>query len=263
MKTYQLKFFANAMGPGREKSRFTYLNNYGEKINVPYLVWFIEGADKNILIDSGCSAEDYSSVIREKKKKGTVSGEEYQNVQDVIPFEVGLKKFFGLTPNDVDVIILTHLHWDHCMGVRKCKKAQVIIQEEEWKGAYNHHYMLGGAYAPRWVYEEMTNLKLVRGDVELFPGIRAIFTPGHTPGGQSIAINTEKGEYVISGFCAVNDNFYPPEKVKKATEFPVIACGVHTDSTLSYDNALKLVQMFGNRVLACHEPELMKINTIP
>lgn len=263
MKEYKIKLFVSAIGPKREKSKTTYLNFYGEKIDVPYIVWFIEGADRNIIIDSGCSAEDYLIIAEEKKKKGLVSHAAFKNVQDVIPFDEGLSNIFGITPDDVDVIIMTHLHWDHCMGVKRCKNAKVIIQEEEWKGVHNHHPLSDGSYAPKWIYEEIKNLELIKGDVELFPGIRAILTPGHSPGGQSIAINTNKGEYVISGFCSVRDNFYPPKEIQQATGLPVIGCGVHIDSTVSYDNTLKLVQMFGDRILPCHEPALMKINAIP
>lgn len=64
MKEYVLRPFTNAMGPQREKSRFTYLNFYGQKVDIPYIIWYLEGADKHILIDSGCSSRDYVEVIK-------------------------------------------------------------------------------------------------------------------------------------------------------------------------------------------------------
>jgi N-acyl homoserine lactone hydrolase len=263
MKDYRIKFFANAMGPEREKSKFTYLNFCGHKVNIPYFIWYIEGAEKNIIVDSGCSAEDYSNVISERKKNIAFSTAEFKDVQDIVPFEEGLRNIFHLSADEVDIIILTHLHWDHCLGVGKCKNAKLIIQEDEWKSAYNHHALFDSAYAPRWFYQEMRNIDLIRGDVELFPGIRVMLTPGHTPGGQAVVINTKKGEYAISGSCVIKDNFYPPEEIKRKTGFSVIAPGVHTDSLVAYENTLKLVQVFGDRVLPCHEAELMKINSIP
>ena len=46
-------------GPQREKSRFTYMHNFGDKVDIPYVSWLIQGEGRNILVDAGCSAEDY------------------------------------------------------------------------------------------------------------------------------------------------------------------------------------------------------------
>ncbi len=263
MKEYTLRLFTNAMGPQREKSRFTYLNFYGQKVDIPYIIWYIEGADKKILIDAGCSSKDYVEVIKGGTEEGFVAGgETFKDVVDVTPFEAGLKKF-GVTPGEIDVIILTHLHWDHIMGVKKCKKAKVFVQEEEWRGAFNHHAIMEFAYAPRWYYEEMRNLEFVRGDAELFPGIEVVFSPGHTPGGQSVVVNTKKGQYVVTGYCGVYDNFYPPEAIKKAIGYPVIPATVHIDSTVAYESNLRLLNRFGDKILPSHEQALMKVDKIP
>jgi len=44
-REYAIRLFTNAVGPAREKSRFTYLNYYGETVDIPYIIWNIEGAD--------------------------------------------------------------------------------------------------------------------------------------------------------------------------------------------------------------------------
>jgi glyoxylase-like metal-dependent hydrolase (beta-lactamase superfamily II) len=260
---YTLELFTNAMGEAREKSRFTYLNFYGQKVDIPYIIWRIEGADQNILIDAGCSGEDYYRVIKEGSEEGFVAGgEKFKDVKDVTLFEDGLAKW-GLKPEDIDVIILTHLHWDHIMNAEKCKNATIVVQEEEWKAAFNHHPIMDFAYAPRWYYEQMRNMEFVKGDVKFLPGVRFIFSPGHTPGGQSVAVNTKNGEYVISGYCGINDNFYPPEEIQKAIGYPIIPATVHTDSIQAYESSLKLLQMFGDKILPSHEQELMKVERIP
>ncbi len=260
---YTLELFTNAMGEAREKSRFTYLNFYGQKVDIPYIIWRIEGSDKNILIDAGCSAKDYYRVIKEgSDEKFVAGGEQFKDVTDVTTFEDGLAAW-GLKPEDIDVIILTHLHWDHLMNAEKCKNAKLVVQEEEWKFALHHHQIMDFAFAPRWYYEQMRNLEFVNGDVEYMPGIRLIFTPGHTPGGQSVAVNTKNGEYVVSGYCAINDNFYPPKAIQDAIGYPIIPATVHTDSIKAYESSLKLVQMFGDKVLPSHEETLMNVKRIP
>lgn len=68
-----------------------------------------------------------------------------------------------------------------------------------------------------------------------------------------MAVNTKKGKYVITGFCGVYHNFYPPEEIKKAIGYPVIPAAVHIDSTVAYESTIKLVQRFGDEVLPPHE----------
>jgi len=43
--------------------------------------------------------------------------------------------------------------------------------------------------------------EVVAGDREVFPGIRVIHLPSHTPGVQAVSVNTSKGQAVISGMC--------------------------------------------------------------
>lgn len=48
-------------------------------------------------------------------------------------------------------------------------------------------------------YDFNLNYELVEGDCELFPGIDLLFTPGHSPGHQSIFITMEDGKFIIAG----------------------------------------------------------------
>jgi hypothetical protein len=50
MNEYTIRCLTNGMGPQREKSRFTWLNFAGQKVDVPYIIWYIEGAEKKILV---------------------------------------------------------------------------------------------------------------------------------------------------------------------------------------------------------------------
>lgn len=263
MSKLSLDLFTAALGPAREKSRFTYLNFYGEKVDIPYIVWRINGTEKNILIDVGCGAEDYYRVIKGNSSAQFVAGgESFKDVQDVTPFEDGLAEW-GLKPEDIDIIIATHLHWDHVVNLPKCPNAKVIVQEAEWEAALNPHPLAQFAYAPRWFYEQLKNIEFVRGDVEFLPGIQLIHSPGHSPGGQSVAVETANGWYAVSGFCAINDNFYPPAEVQRRTGYPVIPAAVHTDAIAAYDSVLKLLQRFGSNILPSHEQSLMAVKHVP
>ena len=262
MKNYSLRLFTNAVGPAREKSRFTYLNFFGQKVDIPYIIWNIAGADKNILIDAGCSAADYTRIVKGSKTEELIAnGETFKDVQDVTGFEDGLAAW-GLKPADIDYIIMTHLHRDHVMNTVKCKNAKIVVQEAEWKDAMHPHPLMKWGFAPRSFYDQL-QFEFVKGDVEFMPGIRLIHTPGHTAGGQAVAVQTSKGWYAITGSCVVNDNFYPPESVKKATGHPIIPVAVHSDSFAAYESGLKLLHMFGDKILPSHEQSFMKLKQIP
>jgi glyoxylase-like metal-dependent hydrolase (beta-lactamase superfamily II) len=257
MSKYIIKTFTNAIGPAREKSRFTYLNFYGQKVDIPYIIWLIEGDGKQILVDSGCSAYQYETIIKGGNPEDFIAGgEQFSDVKDETSFEDGLAAW-GLKPEDIDTVIVTHLHWDHIMNLGKLVNARIIVQKAEWETALSPHPLHQFAYAGRGCYEGLRNLEFVEGDTELYPGIDLIFSPGHTPGGQSVLVQTEKGKLAIAGFCSLTDNFYPPKPLQEQLGYSVIPASVHTDVTQAYQSTLKLVQI-ADRVLPAHEIALAK-----
>jgi glyoxylase-like metal-dependent hydrolase (beta-lactamase superfamily II) len=95
---------------------------------------------------------------------------------------------------------------------------------------------------------------LVEGDVNLMDGINLIFSPGHTPGGQSVAIQTSAGRAVITGFCCNALNF-PKDR-------PSIAPGVHTDALAAYDSARKIREM-AEILIPVHDLSIGRQKRIP
>jgi len=222
-----------------DKGIFTYLRNYGEKILVPTWAWLIEGADEPILVDTGCSLEGFMeySVL-------STGGEEG------IPIESFLQKR-GISMSDIKKIIITHLHIDHCLNARKFPEATIIVQEEELKFARNPHPLFSAIYNDAW-YEGL-HFKTIQGDTEIIPGVKAIFTPGHSAGGQSVSITTEQGEAVITGFCVLDDNFSG-----KADIIP----GPHVDPLKAYDSIVKLRKM-ADMLIPLHSQRLLNVESLP
>lgn len=257
LMNYSIKLFTNAIGPAREKSRFTYLNFFGEKVDIPYNIWLIEGNGQKILVDTGCNAHQYITTMNpDNKDFFTEDSNKFNYVIDKVSLEDGLQQW-GLKPEDIDTVILTHLHFDHIMNVNKFINAQIIVQQKEWQTALNPHTLNKFAYAPRSFYESLKNLKFINGDVELVPGINLLLTPGHSPGGQSILVQTEKGKYAIAGFCTIHDNFYPPKELQQKIGYSIIPAGMHYNSYEVYNSALRLVEA-ADVILPTHEISLTK-----
>ncbi len=106
----------------------------------------------------------------------------------------------GISPKDIDTVINTHLHFDHCgwNTVRKGEKivptfpkAKYYVQEEEWRHAHENQRdafsYLSENYDP---LVESGQMKLLRGDQEIVPGVSVEVFPGHTRDMQAVVIRS-------------------------------------------------------------------------
>jgi glyoxylase-like metal-dependent hydrolase (beta-lactamase superfamily II) len=116
-----------ALGPQREKSRFTYMHNFGEKVDIPYVSWLLQDGTHNVLVDTGCSAADYAAQVRPADGPLMLAGERFADVQDVVPIEQRLSDH-RLEPADIDLLIQTHLDWDHTMNTPKFDRTRIVVQ---------------------------------------------------------------------------------------------------------------------------------------
>ncbi len=90
--------------------------------------------------------------------------------------------------------------------------------------------------------------------------------PGHTPGCQAVIVDTTAGKAVISGFCSIMENFFPPEDVKTTVTpfatYPVIAPGIHTDLLEAYESVLRIKQI-ADIIIPMHDPDMAERDRIP
>jgi glyoxylase-like metal-dependent hydrolase (beta-lactamase superfamily II) len=149
------------------------------------------------------------------------------------------------------------------MNTSKFKRSRILIQKAEWE-RIPVHPLFKSTYAPKYVYEEIGRLdvEFVEGDVEVTRGVRTLLTPGHSPGGQSVAVDTDEGTYVIAGMCTIRDNFYPPEEVTSHADYKVIPPGMHIDPILCYDSMLRILDVGKDKVLPFHDSAVMTMGTL-
>ena len=230
-----------------DKSMMMMFMECGTKINIPIVSFYIKGAKKNILVDTGCPAD-----VMMKYWPAPAS--------DTQSFEEALEKL-GLKPGDIDIVIHTHLHFDHCGNTSKCTNAKVVVQEDELKFALSPHPVYTMLYIRNML--ERLNFYPVKGDTEIVEGVKVLHTPGHTPGAQSVAIDTAKGTAIITGFCCIRETFEVPDEVRQL--FPywlVYTPGINTNSLEAFDSALK-VKGLADILIPLHDLELGKVKKIP
>ena len=231
-----------------DKSMMTYQFNNGKKFTIPIYCWYIEGGDQKILVDTG-----EMSPIQSEKREEAVGGKIYT-------FEQGLAKW-KLKAEEIDIIIHTHLHNDHCENDYKCPNADIYVHEKELEHIHNPH-PLDYRYLEDYIedVEENGQIRILTGDTEILPGIQAIHTPAHTDGGMTVLVDTASGKAAITGFCTINQNFNPPPEIR-GMEMEVIPPGTHVNVYEAYDIMLKVKDM-ADIILPLHEPEFAGIDTI-
>jgi glyoxylase-like metal-dependent hydrolase (beta-lactamase superfamily II) len=106
----------------------------------------------------------------------------------------------GVAPEDVDIVINSHLHYDHCgwntvrqgdKFVATFPRATYYVQEGEWQHAHENQRdgvsYLAENYDP---LVESGQMKLLRGEAEITPGISVRVYPGHTRDMQAILVSS-------------------------------------------------------------------------
>jgi N-acyl homoserine lactone hydrolase len=153
----------------------------------------------------------------------------------------------GVTIGDIRIVVNCHLHLDHCGGNPRFPDTPIFAQQIEFDAAHREEdYPIVGLYDfPEARYE------LHGGEADVATGIRLVPTPGHTPGHQSLVVETDAGRVVLAG-QAVNgatdygrahyaselrrsgsdETVVVPEWIERLQEFdPVLVLFAHDNAT--------------------------------
>jgi glyoxylase-like metal-dependent hydrolase (beta-lactamase superfamily II) len=115
------------------------------------------------------------------------------------PFLEDELRGYGLRPEDIDIVLNTHLHFDHCGGNTRVEKdkvvstfpnARYIVQRGEFEHAMNPNERDRASYFPENYapLEAAGMFTLLDGDGEIAPGVEVIKLPGHTAHMQGVKL---------------------------------------------------------------------------
>jgi N-acyl homoserine lactone hydrolase len=153
----------------------------------------------------------------------------------------------GFDERDVTAIVNSHLHFDHCGQNRALPHAPVWVQRAEVEAATAEFYTV-----PEWATIEPDRARVIDGDVSLAPGVRVLATPGHTPGHQSVLVDTgDRRELIVGQACYLCSDF------EQAT---VPADNLHdpTWSTLAARSIERLVALRPDVAHFSHDPRTFR-----
>lgn len=220
----------------------------GKKIEIPVLCFYVDTGEHKIMVDTGLpDAERSTKYHHDTVKKDCLDS------PDVL-------RQLGVNPDDIDICVFTHLHWDHTHNMKKFRNARYICSATEIQWAYNPLPLYYRSYESPILGIEAPfmgcQFELIEGDANIVPGVSVYQTPGHTPGSMSVAVETSKGVISLVGdaifryrnfepnmdehwrywcqqrFVSMVDGWRSMEEIDKRSDF-ILPC--HDEKVLEHD----------------------------
>lgn len=159
---------------------------------------YFESKDKKFLVDTGIG-----NRVSEKQKKI------YNPSEYMLFYELDK---LGINPVDIDIVVLTHLHFDHAGGLiflnergemgLSFPNAEHYIQEREWQTAKYPDELNQAAYNFQEnlaLLESNGKVQLINGDCQIDENVKIVLTGGHSEGCQILELETEQGLMIYAG----------------------------------------------------------------
>lgn len=226
------------------------------KFAFPVYVWAVEGNGLKCVVDAG---------IEERAPPLSVEGGGEKGLREALA-KVNLR------PEDVDTLIITHLHVDHVATAKLFHNARIFIQKKEWDSAFNPPIPLRRGYDQKLILPlEYMDLCLVDGDVEIAEGLKLVLLPGHSIGLQALAVETSNGKYLIAGdHFYLYINIYPPKQPAELKdinnnivkippmETPFAPPGIQANLTEWYNSCFKALSITKrSKIIPGHDPSII------
>ena len=168
------------------------------ELSIPMPVFAVETDNGWVLFDTGCDprvGEDPVGVWGRLASAFQIDMTEEDHL-------VSRLASLGLGPTDIRHVVVSHLHMDHAGGMQFFPESTIHVQTTEMRhGMYPDHISAAGFVRTDFDRSELT-YELAEGDFEVVPGVWAIFTPGHSPGHQSLLVQLPSGPFLITGDAA-------------------------------------------------------------
>ena len=154
----------------------------------------------------------------------------------------------GMTTDDVKVVFLSHLHFDHANNIDLFPNAKVMVSRREWDYAANPHK--DDMFIPWMVREQLQkhDLALIDGEGRVSDGVHFFPAPGHTPGSFALRLDTDAaGCVVVAG-----------DSIKYAKEALTRRCDLAFDAVETGTATIERILAMADRIVPGHFPELIK-----
>jgi len=164
-----------------------------EKVPLPVFTYLVEGGDQLLLVDTGMA---WTERANEYHHPGSWQ-DEGQDIGSMLATA-------GYKCTDVNIVVFTHLHWDHMFYAEKFTNAKKYVHKREIAFAKDPIplYYKSYEHPALGVTSPITGLTFeeVEGETEIMPGVRVFESFGHSPGHMSVEVDCADGDsYICCG----------------------------------------------------------------
>lgn len=204
---------------------------------IDYFVWLLRNGDRTILVDTGFDAEEARRRDR---------------IVERDPVEA--LGALGVSAEDIDEVIVTHLHYDHAGGLDRYPNAAFHLQAAEMAyatgpcmchGALRHPFSVGHVvemvnrvYSGRVIFHD--------GEAGVAPGVTVHRVGGHSKGLQAVRVETGSGP-----LCLASDATHFYENYMTGKIFPIV---VDVEGMLAGFETIRRLAGADERVVPGHDP---------
>ncbi len=223
----------------------------GKKIWNPVFCFYVDTGDHKILVDTGLCDEARATKYHHKcEKRGCLEA------------PAALEKL-GVKATDIDIVLLTHLHWDHVQNLKEFKNARILCPEKELKMAFNPLPLYYRSYEAGILGIEAPILgvpfEIYDGAKRIVPGVSVFPTPGHSVGHHSVTVHTSAGDIVLAGDAIFqNKNLEPNHEEKWRYWVPA-----RFVNSVEGWQSVEEIDKRADYVLACHDEAVLAHDVYP
>lgn len=214
------------------------------RLRVPVPCYLVEHPKGRILFDSGLHPLTQSDPAARIGVKAKVFDVEFQPGEEVAARLAAL----DLDAGGIDYVVNSHLHFDHAGGNAMLPRATLVVQRREWQAGIDPDLAAANHY-DQHDYRTGQQVLQVDGEHDLFGDGAVVCIPtfGHTPGHQSLRVQTERGAIVLTG-----DACY----LRRTLEDLHLPSVVFDEAAMLRSlHALRALQGAGARIFYGHDPE--------
>ncbi|MFG1359556.1 N-acyl homoserine lactonase family protein [Xanthobacter pseudotagetidis] len=167
----------------------------GEMIELPVSCFLLRHPQGNVMFDTGC----HPSVASDAEARWGGVARAMTPIMGAEDNAVSQLKCVGLAPEDIDVVVCSHFHPDHCGCNGLFRKATVVVSALELAAAKAENAVASGYLPVEW--DQANPLHLVEGERDLFGDgrITLLPLPGHTPGLTGALVTLERdGAFLLA-----------------------------------------------------------------
>lgn len=224
-----------------DQSFMTWNHGHGTEVRFPVYAIYIDHPQAKILVDTGFDKDWVERKLPFEQPQ--------QTPEQAVDAQL---RAIGVSPDDIDYVVNSHLHFDHCSGNKKFPHATFVFSKSELRHAYVPDPWERLGYDSALVEmpgARMEMLELNGYDYDVVPGVTLIETPGHSAGHLSVVVKMGSQAPLVFPIDVAYSRHNLEDKV---------LMGLHSDPADLLNSMVKIQNIahrLGGQIFYSHDPD--------